>query len=160
MLTQIFYSNWELSIVPWWVLLSFIASLSLWLANEKVRNHWRGVDKLYSLYLLYHANGQMHMYWFILSIKINTKCIFCRVLIQVSQDGFMLRFICMLLALGCDLLIQLLLKLLSSLYDKRLVDHFHLALIRELQNMWHLMLEQVDLYIFVSVIYQYSCFFV
>ena len=34
--------------MPTWVLSSFIASLSVW---QKVRNHWRGVDKLYSLYL-------------------------------------------------------------------------------------------------------------
>ena len=54
-------------------LLSFIASLSLWLVNEKVRNHWRGVDELNSLYLLRHANGLMHMYLIAPSIKIITK---------------------------------------------------------------------------------------
>ena len=46
----------------------------------------------------------------------------CHVLIQVSQDGFMLRFICLLL--GCDLLIQLMLKSPSSEYDDKLEDCF------------------------------------
>ena len=47
---------------------------------------------------------------------------FCHVLIQVSQDGFMLRLICVFL--GCDLPIQLLLKFLSREYDDRLIDPF------------------------------------
>ena len=51
---------------------------------------------------------------------------FCHVPIQVNQDGFMLRLICMLL--GCDLPIQLLLNLLHTYHD-RLVDGFHLVLI-------------------------------
>ena len=42
----------------------------------------------------------------------------CRVLIQVSQDGFMLRLICAFF--GYDLPIQLVLKLLSSEYHDRL----------------------------------------
>ena len=47
------------------------------------------------------------------SVEIINKCnIFCHVLIQVSQDGFMLRLICIFL--GCDLPIQLLLKSLSG----------------------------------------------
>ena len=51
-----------------------------------------------------------------------TSIMFCHVLIQVSQDGFMLRLICM--SLDCDLPIQLLLKSLSSVDNDRLVDHF------------------------------------
>ena len=55
--------------VTWWVLSFFIASLSLWLVNEKVRKHWRGVDELYGLYLLGHPNSQMHVYLITSSIK-------------------------------------------------------------------------------------------
>ena len=29
--------------------------------EQKVRNCWRGVDELYALYLLHHANGQIHV---------------------------------------------------------------------------------------------------
>ena len=47
---------------------------------------------------------------------------FCRLLIQVSQDGFMLRLVYMFL--GCDLSIQLLLKSFSSVHN-RLVDRFY-----------------------------------
>ena len=64
----------------------------------------------------------MHVYLIASSIQIINKCNVCHVLIQVSQDGFMLRLICVFLS--CDLPIQLLLKLLSPTYDSRLVDHF------------------------------------
>ena len=53
---------------------------------------------------------------------------FCCVPIQISQDGFMLRSICVFL--GFNLLIQLLLKSLSSTYYDRLVDRFCHVLIR------------------------------
>ena len=56
---------------------------------------------------------------------------FCCVLIQVSQDGFMLKLVCMFL--GCDLPMQLLLISLSSAYDDRLVD-FHNVLIHIIRN--------------------------
>ena len=46
----------------------------------------------------------------------------CFVMNQVNWYGFMLRLICMFL--GCGLPIQLLLKLLSSEYDYRLINHF------------------------------------
>ena len=60
---------------PWWVLSSFLACLSLWLVNKMVRNCWKGVDELYSFYLLHHANGQMHVCLIASSVKIITKCI-------------------------------------------------------------------------------------
>ena len=47
----------------WWILSSFLASLSPWLVNEKVRNCWRGVDELYGLYLLHHANAKCMYAW-------------------------------------------------------------------------------------------------
>ena len=47
-------------------------------------------DELYDLYLLCHANGQTHVCLIASSVKIITKC----AAIQVSQDGFMLRLIC------------------------------------------------------------------
>ena len=72
--------------------------------NEKVRNRFRGIDELYGFYLLCHANGQAHM------CLIAGRC--CRVTIQVSKDGFMLRLICMFV--GCDMPIQL---VLSSEYN-------------------------------------------
>ena len=63
----------------------------------------------------------MHVYLIASSTQIINKCNVCHVLIQVSQDGFMLRLICVFL--GCDLPIKLLLKLLLPMYDNRLVDH-------------------------------------
>ena len=70
---------------------------------------------IYTLYLLHHANGQMHVCLIASSVKIITKYI-AVVPIQVSQDGFMLKLTC--LFLGCDLPIPLVLKLLSSEYDE------------------------------------------
>ena len=59
---------------------------------------------MYGFYLLRHYNGQMHV-CFIASSVIK-RC--CCVLIQVSQDGFMLRLVCMFL--GFDMPIQLVLS--------------------------------------------------
>ena len=50
--------------------------------EQKVRNHWRGVNILYSLYLLRHANGQIHMY---LIASLLTSAMFCCVRIQVTR---------------------------------------------------------------------------
>ena len=86
---------------------------------------------------------------------------FCHVPIQVSQDGFMLRLICMFLS--CDLPIQLLLKLLSSEFDDRLEDRFHHVEVywftsRTTKICNSLCLNKyIDLHIFLPVIYQYSC---
>ena len=44
--------------------------------EQNVRNRWRGVDELYGLYLLCHANGQMHMYLIASSVKVITKHVF------------------------------------------------------------------------------------
>ena len=41
----------------------------------KMRNRWRGVDKLYRLYLLRHTNHQMHLCLIASSVKIITKSI-------------------------------------------------------------------------------------
>ena len=72
--------------MPWWVLSSFLASLSLWLVNEKVRNCWRGVNELYSLCLLHYTNGQMHVCLIASSIKIINKCNICRCTIRAYVD--------------------------------------------------------------------------
>ena len=118
------------------------------LAGEwKVRNHWRGVDKLYGLYLLRHANGQMHVYLIASSIKIITQCnIFAMYRFKSASmvSSWDLRIY---VFLGCDLPIQLLLKSLSIVCDDRLVDHFHHVLTTKYVA-------------FTPVIYQYSCFFV
>ena len=53
-----------------------LASLSLWMVNEKVRNRWRGVNELYGLYLLHYANGQIHVCLIELSVKTVTKRVF------------------------------------------------------------------------------------
>ena len=114
MLTQICCSNQDLSIVPWWVLSYFLASLSLWLMNENVRNCWRGVNELYGLYLLCYANGQMHLWLIALSVKsINKHNVFL-CLIQVNQDNFILMLRLIYMFLGYNLLIQLLLKSITS----------------------------------------------
>ena len=73
LLTQFCCSDKYLSIAPWWVLSSFLACLSLWQVNEKVRNRWRAADKLYSFYLLRHANGQTHVCLIASSVKIIIK---------------------------------------------------------------------------------------
>ena len=85
------------------------------------------------------------------------------VLIQINQDGFMLQLIWMFL--GCDLPIQLLLKSLSSPYNDRLIDRFHyvqinLANYKISTKYQTFMLEQMDLHVFSTMVYQYSCFFV
>ena len=67
---------------------------------------------MYALYLIHHTNGQMHMCLIASSIKDYYQARCCCVLIQVSQDGFMLRLICVFL--GYDMPIQL---VLSSEYD-------------------------------------------
>ena len=82
-----------------------------------------GLTTHYCSSWLCHTNGQMYIYMIASSIKILTSAVFCHLLIQVIQHGFMLRLIHVFL--GCDLWIQLLLKLLSSTYDNRLVDQFH-----------------------------------
>ena len=64
-----------------------------------------------------------YMYMIALSVKIIQAQCFYHVLIQVSQDDLKLRLMCVFL--GCDLLMQLLLKSLSSAYNDRLVDPFH-----------------------------------
>ena len=45
------------------------------MVNEKVRNCWWGINELYGLYLLHHANGKMHVYLITSSITIITKWI-------------------------------------------------------------------------------------
>ena len=66
----------------------------------------------------------MHMCLIASSVKITNKQ---NILPVTNRDGFMLRLIYMFL--GCDLPTELLLKLLSSAYDERLIDHFHHVLI-------------------------------
>ena len=98
-------------IAPWWVLSSFTASLSLWLMNKKVRNRWRGVNVLYGLYLLHHTNGQMHVCSLHHPLKLLPSA---HVLLScTSQDGFMLRLICMFLGYNWPTHLVLLLKSLS-----------------------------------------------
>ena len=49
------------------------------------------------LYLLYHTNGQMHVYMIAPSVKIIDKHNeYCHIQIQVSQEGFILRLTCLL----------------------------------------------------------------
>ena len=74
---------------------------SLWLVNEKVRNHWRGVDKLYGLYILHHANGQMYVYLIISSLL--PSAIFAMYWFKSAK------MVSYWVFLGYDLLIQLLL---------------------------------------------------
>ena len=110
MLPQICCFNYNLFIAPWWLLLAFIASLSLWLVNKKMRSCWRDVNELYTLYLLHHANGQMHVYLIASSVAIiNKRNDFA--VYQARWSQFHVE-ICMRV-LGP---IQLLLKLLSSTY--------------------------------------------
>ena len=65
----------------------------------------------------------------------------------------MLRLVCMFL--GCDMPIQLVLssenKTIMIDYKIRFIIY---GLRHELQNMQHFMLEQIDLHIFLPVIYQ------
>ena len=120
----------------WWVLSFFIASLSLWLGKGKVRNHWRGVDELYGLYLLHRTNGQMQMYLIASSIKIiNKRNVFA--MYQFKSARTVLCWdLCICMFLGCNLPIQLLLKSLSSTYNDRLIDHFYHVLIYITNKSW------------------------
>ena len=113
-----------ISIALWWVLSTFLASF-LFSGEWKVRKHWRDVNGLYSLWLLCHTNHQMHVCLIAPSVKLLTSAaaIFGHVPIQVNQDCFMLTLTWIFL--GCDLPIQLLLKLSSSTYYDRFVDRFH-----------------------------------
>ena len=140
--------------MPWWalVLTFFIASLSLWLVIEKVRNRWRSVNELYSLYLLHHASSQMYL--IASSIKIITKCVatmyqFKSARIISCWDSYTYVF------LGCDLQIQLVLKSLSSKCDDRLEDCFIMYWFTS--NI--LCLNKYTYTFSTCVIYQCSCFF-
>ena len=69
----------------------------------------RGVDELYSIYLLCHANGQMYVCLIASSIKsIIKRLVAMYHSSQPAWDGLMSRLICVFL--GYDLPIQLLLK--------------------------------------------------
>ena len=60
--------------------------------EQKVRNCWRSVDKLYGFYLLHHANGRTHVCLIASSIKIITiKRIAVACTDSSHHDGFMLR---------------------------------------------------------------------
>ena len=61
-------------------------------------------------------NDQTHVCLIASSVKTITKCI---AVVYLSQDGFMLRLVCVFL--GCDKPIQL---VLSSKYDNSLEDIF------------------------------------
>ena len=145
--------------MPWWVFWSSIASLSLWLVNEKMRNYWRGVDELRSLHLLHHTSGQMHMYLIASSINITNKCnafgMYC------FKPSRMVWCLDLCVFWGCNLPIQLILKS-SDTYLDRLVDHFHHVPIHVTNYTKYVTFHawKIDLHIFLHVIYQYSCYFV
>ena len=91
--------------------------------NENVRNHWRFVNECMAYTYYVTLMAKCTCTWLHHPLKLLTSTIFFHVPIQVNQDDFMLRLICMFL--GCYLPIQLTLKLLSSAHDKRLViDRF------------------------------------
>ena len=113
---------------PWWVFLSFIASLSLWLLNEKVRSWLRGINELYDLYLLCRANGQVHVCLIASSIKIINKCNVLPYTDSSQPRWFHIETYMYVLGLWFSIQL-LLLKSLSSAYDDRLVDRFHYVLI-------------------------------
>ena len=116
---------------------------------QKCRNCWRGDNELYSLYLLHHINGHMHV-CLITSYLLRlfpSEFLLCT---NSSQQGWLYieTYMCIL---GLRLPIQLLLKLLSSEYDHRLVNH------RLVNCFYHvlIMLEQIDLpiHVILPVIY-------
>ena len=86
------------------------------------------VDELYGLYLLHHANGQMHVYLIASSVKIINK----RNVLAMTQFKSTRMVSCWdLYSCSCaDLPIQLLLKSLSNTCNDRLVDfHYRYVLI-------------------------------
>ena len=115
------------------------------------------IDELYGLYYYIMQMAKYTWAWLHHPLELLTSEMFCLVLIQVNQDGFMFRLICMFL--GCDLTIQLILK--SSTYDDRLVDHFHYISVRcyEICNILYLNKLTYMLF-YLHVLYQYNCFFV
>ena len=72
----------------------------------------------YTFYIILMAKCMCARLGYLLKLLPSNQACCCHVLIQVSWYDFMLRIICMFL--GCDLPIQLLLKLLSSEYYIRL----------------------------------------
>ena len=100
-----------------------------WMKSEKsLKRCWRIVRLIPHLYLLHHANGQMHVYLIASFVKIITMQAQCFAVYRFKSTRMVHveAYICVFL--GYDLPIQLLLKLLSSTYGgNRLVDHFHHA---------------------------------
>ena len=128
--------------------------LSLWLVNEKVRNHWRGVNELYDFYLLNHANGQMHV---CLIASLPSTLLLCT---DSSQSGwFLVETYIIILFLGCDMPIQL---VLLNEYVDRLEDHFIMYQFTSWTMKYAIFYAWIKrlTYVFLPVIYQYSCFFV
>ena len=132
---QLFQLN--LSITPWWVLSSFIASISLWMMNEKVRNHYRGVNKLYGLYLLHQANGQIHVYLSVSSVQIINKHI--ALPCTDSSEPGRFHIVTYMHVLGLWFANAAAAKSLSSSYDNRLLAIgrcFHYVLIHITNYAW------------------------
>ena len=97
---------------------SFLACLSLWLVNEKVRNCWGIIDELYSFYLLHHTNGQMHMCLIVSSVKLITKHI--AVVYQFKSA----RMVSCWNLYVCSWAVICHTAVLSSEYDDRLEDYY------------------------------------
>ena len=134
----------------------YIAWLSLWLLNKKVRNHWRGVDKLYGLYLLHHTNGQTHVCLIAAFVKIITN----RVAVVYRFKSARMVSCWDLYTCSCQLGYELPIQMvLSSEYDDRLEDHFIMCWFNSQTTKYvTFILEQIDLHVFLPVIYQYSYF--
>ena len=71
------------------------------------KKFWTGANEFYGLYLLRHANGQIHVCLIASSLKIINKRVAAVYQFKLARNVFMLSLICMFL--GCDLPIQLLL---------------------------------------------------
>ena len=131
------------------VLSSFLACLLLWLVNKKVRNRWRGVDELYSFYLLHHANRQTHL--IVSSIKIIIK----HVAVEYRFKSARMVSCWDLYAFSWAVICQYSWCYQASMtIYHRLEDCFIMYRFTSQTNMQHFMFEQIDLHIFLPVIYQ------
>ena len=149
----------DLSIVPWSILfpslLLFDWWTKMWEITEEVLMNCN------SLYLLCHTNCQMHEYMVASSIKIIKMQCFYNVLIQVSQDGFMFRLI-IVCVLGLWFANTVAAKIvIQHSYDHRLHHRLFSPFTDSPHKLpfyaWTIL---IDLHVFLTATYQYSCFIV
>ena len=125
------------------------------ISEQKVRNRWRDVNKLYDFYLLHHVNGQMHVSLIASCVKIITKHIAVVYRFKAARmvscwDLYVCSWAVICQYSWCyQVSMTVNWKIISSCTDS-------------CHKPWniHFMFERINLHVFLPVIYQYRCFFV